>query len=80
MGIAQPESPDDLAPHLLSGGRGAGHHRRRPQPLDHAAQPQVIRAEVVAPLGDAVGLVDGEEVHAALGQRVEELGRGEALG
>ena len=37
----------------------------RAEPVDHAAQPQVVGAEVVAPLGHAVGLVDGEQVDLA---------------
>ena len=36
-----------------------------PERLAHVAQPQVVRPEVVAPLRDAVGLVDDEERRAA---------------
>ena len=59
--------------------RRAGHHRRPAEPLGDLRQPQVVGAEVVAPLGDAVGLVDRQQVDLALPDRVEEGPRGEAL-
>ena len=33
----------------------------RPEQVDHRAQAEVVRPEVVAPLAQAVGLVDHEE-------------------
>jgi len=41
--------------------RGEGQHGRVSQILNHGAKPQVIGAEVVAPLADAVRLVDDEQ-------------------
>ena len=45
-----------------------------------AGEAQVVRAEVVAPLGHAVRLVDDEQRDVALRDRAAERGRGEALG
>ena len=47
--------------HARRGGRGGGHHGRAPERGDRVVQAQVVGAEVVAPLGDAVGLVDDEQ-------------------
>ncbi len=44
------------------GGRGGGQHRHPGRQLgQHRAQPAVVGAEVVAPVGDAVGLVHHEQ-------------------
>ncbi len=44
------------------------------------AEHAVIGAEIVAPLGDAVGFVDGDEGGLALGEHLGEAGDAEALG
>ena len=58
--------------HRLGRRRRAGHHRRPAEPLGDLRQAQVVGPEVVPPLRDAVRLVDGEQVDAALRQGVEE--------
>ena len=78
-GVAHPEAGGDLVGDLLGRGRRAGHHRRPPEPVGDLRQAQVVGAEVVPPLGDAVGLVDREQVDAPLRQSLEEDVRAEAL-
>ena len=46
--------------------RRAGHHRRPPEPVGDLRQPQVVGPEVVPPLGDAVRLVDRDQVDPPL--------------
>ena len=62
---------------LLAGGLGGGSGQRDPRhlrpPLVQMGQLKVVRPEVVAPLGDAVRLVDGEQRDPAAG---EQLRRG----
>ncbi len=78
--LAHPEAGGDLPRHRHRCGRRAGHHRWPPQPLDHLGQAQVVGAEVVPPLGDAVRLVHRDQVDLAAGERFEEDFRGEPLG
>ena len=59
--IAHPQALDDLLPHGRRRRRGQRQHLRRPQLRGERAQPQVVRPEVVAPLADAVRLVDHEQ-------------------
>ena len=54
---------------------GAG--RRRGKVL---AERAVVGAEIVAPLGDAVGFVDGDERGLAAGEHLGEAGDAHALG
>ena len=71
----------DLAVRGLGGRGGEGDARHVGPPLGELGQREVVGPEVVAPLGDAVRLVDGEERHRAaleepLGRlAVEPLGR-----
>ena len=78
--LAQPEPRSDLIGHTRRGGRGGSHHRRPSERGDRIVQAQVVRPEVVAPLGDAVGLVDDEQRHAPLRQSLAERAGGEPLG
>ena len=68
---------------LVAGARiGAGGHRddrRIAERGSRGAQVHVFRAEVVAPLRDAMCLVDGEAVDAGLAQPVERPGLQQAL-
>jgi hypothetical protein len=79
-GVAQTEPGHDVVAGRGSGRRRQRHHRRVPQPLDHGAQPQVLRPEVVPPLGDAVRLVDDEQRDTGGAQRVDDLVVGQLLG
>jgi len=68
------EIGQDLGGHVLFGGRGeAGHRRHRRllalrQGADEAPGVEVVRAEVVAPLGQAVGLVEDPTADLAAGE------------
>ncbi len=66
------------------GGRGRGQHRHTGRQLrQHRAQPAVVRPEVVAPVGDAVRLVDHEQARGGRqpGQHlITEIHRIEAFG
>ena len=53
---------------------------RGAQALAEAAHAPVVGAELVAPLGDAVGLVDHEQGDARRVDRPQERGRAEPLG
>ena len=79
--IMQPQKPRDVAAHEV-GGRGRERRHRRPdgQAGDEVPDGKVRRAEVLAPLGHAMGLVHGDERKL---RRTGELGEariGQALG
>ena len=69
----------------IVGGRGAAEDRnlRSGEPIDEATDAPVVGTEVVAPVGDAVHLVDDDQPGPRADQRhdhVGELGIGEPLG
>jgi hypothetical protein len=60
--------------HAVVGGRGRAQHRHAlRQPLEHVGDPPVVGAEVVAPVGDAVRLVDDQQADP-LGEQRQHLG------
>ena len=61
-------------------GRGRRDDRLRAEPARGVGEAEVVGTEVVAPLRDAVRLVDDEQPDRHLAQRLEEARRGEALG
>ena len=63
--IAQAEEADDVLAHMGRRRGGERHDRRRAERAQALAELQVGGAEVVAPLGDAVRLVDRGEADAA---------------
>src|SRR5690606_32729402 len=84
--VPQPQLLDDVAADGRRGGGGDGENGRGPAPGACEEGPDgrdaaVGRAEVVAPLRDAVGLVDGEEGDVQAGRprpeqlRLQPLGR-----
>ena len=78
--VAQAEPLDDLGAHRRRRRRGQREHARVPERLDRRAEPEVVGPEVVAPLGDAVRLVDDEEGRPGGGELVEHGRVGELLG
>jgi hypothetical protein len=79
--VLEAEALDDVAAGGLVGGGGERHARDVREALVEDGDLEVVGAEVVAPLGDAVGLVDREEAQPrAAGQQVLEGGQDEALG
>jgi hypothetical protein len=77
---AEAETDDDLVAHDRRGRRGAGQHPRRPELLEESADLQVLRPEVVAPLADAMGLVDRDERRREARGEGAEARVGETLG
>ena len=77
--VAHAEPLDDLVADRRRGGRGQREHRRAAERLDRRAEPQVVGAEVVAPLADAVRLVDDEQRRPGGGDSSSDLGVGELL-
>ena len=80
LGVAQAEPLGDLVAHRRRGGGGEREDRRAAERLGRRAQPQVVGPEVVAPLGDAVRLVDHEQRGPRDRELVEHVVVGELLG
>ena len=76
---AEAEPDQDLVAHDRRSGRGAGQHEAWTELGDEAADRQVVGAEVVAPLADAVGLVDRDERRPELEHQGPEARVGEPL-
>ena len=77
--VAQPETRDDLVAHRRRRRGREREHGGVAERLDRGAQPQVLGTEVVAPLGDGVGLVDHHQRRARGHELVEHLLVGELL-
>ena len=67
--LLQVKLADDVLPHPFRRGGGQGNHRHRREVLPQLPQVAVVGPKLVAPLGDAVGLVDRDEAQV---QAVEE--------
>lgn len=84
LGVGYAELVLDVLAHVRRRRGRGGQHRRAAEILERLAQGEVGRAEVVAPLRHAVGLVDHEARHAdaagALAQERAEVGVADALG
>ena len=70
--VAQPEAERDVAGDLRRRGRRRGDDRVGLQPARGVREPEVVGPEVVAPLRDAVRLVDDEQPDLRLAHRVQE--------
>ena len=77
--VAQPEPRDDVGRDLRRGRRRRGDDRLRAEPARGVGEPEVVGPEVVAPLRDAVRLVDDEQADPGRAQLLDEPRRGEAL-
>ena len=80
LGALQVQALDDLFAGAHVGGGGQGDARHMREQLGQLAQLQVFRAEVMAPLRHAVGLVDGEQRDVQLAQEIEHARLHQALG
>ncbi len=78
--LGEPEASAHVVARLGVGGRRAGDDRHVGEQLAQAAQVDVLGTEVVAPLRDAVGLVDGKqgECGVTLGARAARAAVGAA--
>ena len=68
LGVDEAQAAGDVVPHLGRGGGGERQDRGLAEEPVLGTQAQVGGAEVVAPLGDAVGLVDAQERRVRLGE------------
>src|SRR6185437_2431642 len=66
FGRLKPELGDDIGPHLLGRSGGEGVNRGLWKVFLQLAQLAIFGTEVMSPMADAVGLVDGEPPHADL--------------
>ncbi len=80
LGVGDVEVLEDVLLHLLGGRGGERDHRHSLDLIEDGAQAAVLGAEVVAPLADAVGLVDGEEADLDVPEELRVLLLGQALG
>ena len=78
--IAETQLGCDVFPYPLGRRRGQRHHRRIGEARPQLGQVAVVGAEVVAPLADAVRLVDGDEADGQGLQEPPESGRAHPLG
>jgi hypothetical protein len=78
--VAQRQPPHDVARHTRRCRGRRRDDRRGPEHPCRVGEPEVVRAEVVAPLRDAVRLVHDEQAHVRRAHPVEEPDGGEALG
>ena len=67
--LLQPQLGDDVAPHALGRRRGERVERDAREIVAQPSELPVLRPEIVAPLADAVRLVDRDEAHVRLLQQ-----------
>jgi hypothetical protein len=66
--ILESELLDDVVTNPRRGGGGTGQHRDTGKLFAEAGESAVVRAEVMAPLADAVGLVDRDQTRLGGGE------------
>ena len=72
--LAQTKLTDNIGANIFGGRccqRDAG---RRAELLPHLAQPGILRPEIVPPLADAVGFIDGEDLRIEPGHQLLKIG------
>ena len=79
-GVFDAQALKDVVPHPRVRRRGESQGAGKAETLTRRAEREVVGPKVVAPLGYAVGLVDGQEVDAGPAQPRDEAVVGEALG
>ena len=79
-GIVELKLLHDVAPDQIGGGGGQGNARRRAELDPRLADLGVIGTEVVAPLADAVRLVNRQQTRLDLPHRFEKAAAAETLG
>ena len=78
--ILQMQLLDDVGPDALGGGGGQRHQRHAGKLVAKRRDLPVFRPEIMAPFADAMGLVDGEQVHVPFLQILEKAGQHQPLG
>ena len=79
MGVAQLQLFEDIVPHAAGGAGGEGGDGLVREVLAERTELAVFGAELVAPFGDAVGFVDGEEGQRNPPQPTDGIGAGQAF-
>ncbi len=79
MGRPEPDLADDVLLDLFRGRGGEGGNGDVRKELWNSGKSEVVGPEIVAPLGDAVRLVDGEEREGDALERLDELRHGKAF-
>ena len=77
---AEPQLPDDVLLDRAGGRGGQGQGWGTAEQLADFPDPRVVGPEVVAPLADAMGLVDGQQRDLPLGDHGPEVGILKPLG
>ena len=78
--LREPQAGGDVGPDARGGGGGQRQADGLRETLAHFDQLAVFGAEVVAPFGDAVGLVDGQQVDLHTRKQVEQARGQQRLG
>ncbi len=78
-GLVEAELGDDVVLDGGGGGGGEGDDGSGAEEREGVAEGAVVGAKVVAPAGDAVGFVDGDEGGLAAGEHLGEAGDAKAL-
>ena len=78
-GVVEAELRQDVVLHERRGRGGERQHGRGTQQVQLLAEHAVVGAEIVAPLRDAVRLVDGDEGGLALAEHLREAGNAQPL-
>ena len=77
--VLQAQALADVFAGAAIGGGGEGQAGNGWEPLGQHGQLQVLGPEIVAPLGDAMGLINGEQGNRQLGQAIEAVARQQPL-
>ncbi len=72
--VLEPELLADIAPDLLGGGGGVSMERDVRELLAQAFQLAIFRPKIVAPMADAMGLVDGNRLDIESSQEDAKVG------
>ncbi len=78
--LGEPELRDNVSPRRLVCGGGQRHERDLRKALLQNRQLLIFRPEIMAPLRDAVRLVDGKESKAAMRKKLDASWRDQPLG
>ena len=80
LGVVQPQRADDVIAGAGVGRGGDGDTGNARKQLGQPAQGPVIRTEIMSPLRDTVGLVDGDQAQRQIMQPVDQMRLRQSLG
>ena len=72
-GVTQAQPVDNVCARMGLGGGGQGHDGNVGEPAAEVAELSIFRPEIMAPLGNAVRLIDGEQGNLTDQQTVQEI-------